>query len=1301
MSTKRFHWLSTPGLFLILLLVVVPTMASSNMDVAAPGLPREGSGKEPVFLHLKAGTFDPLKTALSLPSRLSYTSGDAQAVDTVIVQFSGPVKSEWKEAVVSTGGRLGGYLPDYAFLVHLDAQAREDVRALPFVRWVGPYQPGYKLAPDVDYGDVRSYRIILASWAEQTAAQKALDALEIGAQRADRGFVAVLRGDQLDQVARLADVIWIEPLYLQRAFNDVGGGTIMGGTTAWSSGYTGDSVTVAIADTGLDTGVAGTIHQDFSGRVLDIHISSWPVLDADWGGGCIPTNSGADDGAADRDSGHGTHVAGSVAGNGARSSGQIKGLGFDATVTFQAVEQFTAWPSACAEGDGYYLSGIPYDVRDLLNEAYGWGARIHNDSWGGGEYGVYDIQAADFDDFIHQHPDMTVVVAAGNAGTDGDSDGYVDEDSLSSPGTAKNVITVGASDNERDTGGYNPLGPCWTWGNCWSSYYPTNPTKDDRISDSREELAAFSSRGPMADGRIKPDVVAPGTNILSTRSSLATSDGWGPYNQYYMYMGGTSMASPLTAGAAAVVREYYMEGEAHANPSAALIKATLINSAVDISGYGNSSEEAGQPIPNNHEGWGRVNVAAATTPGSRWFVDNTTGVGTGATQAYEFFVGTGQAFKTSLVWSDTPGPGAGGKALVNDLDLRVTAPDGTTQYWGNYFSGGWSQTGGSADRYNNVENVYIASPSSGTWTVEVIGQNVPQGPQPFALVVNGNLSQEQLAVTGIAPTRARNNANLTGAVISGSGFESGAQAHLIRGGAVITGTNLVTDPDVDTITADFDLNGATPGLWDVRVTNPSTLSDTLENGFLVIDSALPDLTVSNSATESSVEAGNLLTYTISIVNTGYVTATGVVFTDSLPGSAAFWNLSPACVGGTVSLLGGFACQISGGSLGAGEGIVYTLVVSVSNTAKGTLVNQVVAGSTEQDAFLDDNTDEASVAVSSGTTLIYLPVVTRGWPPIPATPVLRAISNPGGDGDYAVSWNSADKAETYTLQEDDNASFSSPTNRYAGSGTSWSAVGKTVATYYYRVKANNSFGSSAWSNTESVIVRPPLPSKLYPTKDATVLQAAPSQNFGSTYDMWTGYDHCDGTKISRSLVQFDVSAIPPGTAISGARLHLYLMGSCDSSNRTHTITVYRTKSSWSSSTVTWKNKPDYGAAYGSAAVKSRTWGWYSFDVSDLVRGWVDRDFSNYGMTLRGPEGSGSGSAVLKFFTLNRSGTSYDPYLSFTYTGMAASDAGAPEAEGPVVPTECGPSVKDALGAVPSVSGGSPSGFAEMTACRSDQ
>ncbi|MCL5998850.1 MAG: S8 family serine peptidase [Chloroflexi bacterium] len=709
------------------------TQKQASRDVAGPAQQESESPK----IYLAQFTLDPLQQLPQLPAGLAFTAEEAATSGVYILQFQGPVLPEWKKAVMEAGAQLGDYLPDYAFLARIDDQAKAKIQALPFVRWVGVYQPGYKFMSSAVTGEARSYRVMFAPWADMTAAEAALKGVSTSVRAFGAGFAAVLDDAQVSRVAHMADVVWIEPYYLQRLYNDVGGGTIMSATRAWSNGYNGSGMTIAVADTGLDTGITTTIHQDFAGRVT--HLSSWPVQYANYGSGCETSNVGANDGAADTESGHGTHVAGSVAGSGARSSGQYKGLAYAANITFQAVEQYTTWTSPNATcPNGRYLTGIPDDVRDLLAEVYGWGARVQNDSWGGGTYGVYDQQASYFDDFVFQHKDMAVVVAAGNDGRDTTLDGYVDGGTVSSPGTSKNVIVIGASENERASGGYNPGGACSTYYTCWGSYFPTNPTRNDPLSNSREHMAAFSSRGPMNDGRIKPDLVAPGTNILSVRSSQASEQGWGAFNQYYMYMGGTSMASPLSAGAATLVREFYVESQNVISPSAALIKATLINTAVDISGYGNSSYEAGQPIPNSHEGWGRIDVGAATTPGTRQFVDEATGVTTGITKTYIFSVSSPiKPLKISLVWSDYAGAANVLPALVNDLNLRVTAPNNTV-YLGNVFSGGWSQTGGSPDTRNNVENVYVQSPAAGQWKIEVIGQNVPQGPQPFALVIDGD-----------------------------------------------------------------------------------------------------------------------------------------------------------------------------------------------------------------------------------------------------------------------------------------------------------------------------------------------------------------------------------------------------------------------------------------------------------------------------------------------------------------------------------------------------------------------------------
>lgn len=101
--------------------------------------------------------------------------------------------------------------------------------------------------------------------------------------------------------------------------------------------------------------------------------------------------------------------------------------------------------------------------------------------------------------------------------------------------------------------------------------------------------------------------------------------------------------------------------------------------------------------------------------------------------------------------------------------------------------------------------------------------------------------------------------------------------------------------------------------------------------------------------------------------------------------------------------------------------------------------------------------------------VFLPAALNNAGPPASAPVLDDIANPDGNGDYTVSWSAVERAINYTLQEDDNPGFSSPTTRYFGSDTSRTITGKSVGTYYYRVMASNDLGSSDWSEVKSVEV----------------------------------------------------------------------------------------------------------------------------------------------------------------------------------------------------------------------------------------
>jgi serine protease AprX len=244
-------------------------------------------------------------------------------------------------------------------------------------------------------------------------------------------------------------------------------------------------------------------------------------------------------------------------------------------------------------------------------------------------------------------------------------------------------------------------------------------------------VVPFSSRGPTLDGRAKPDVVAPGTWILSTKSTMLspTATGWKPFpsSSKYFYMGGTSMATPLTAGAVAALRQHLRRDRGVPTPSAALIKALVIAGATRLPGTA-----ADGTVLDSHQGFGRVDVAAVARPpdGVSVRLRQNRSVVTGQSRRTTITVREAtQPLRVVLAYSDYPG-----ERLVNNLNLIVTGPDGTT-HAGNQAEGGPPVL----DTTNNVEVVQVSVPATGEWTIDVVGSNVPQGPQRYALVVRGAL----------------------------------------------------------------------------------------------------------------------------------------------------------------------------------------------------------------------------------------------------------------------------------------------------------------------------------------------------------------------------------------------------------------------------------------------------------------------------------------------------------------------------------------------------------------------------------
>ena len=745
-------------------------LAAAILLLFSWGTPSRAAQQDPQPIRLQAGTFVPAAgESLAISPDLALAEVPVGSDGYYIVQFNGPTQEAWKDQVIGMGGELLAYLPENAFKVRMNPALAARVAGLRTVAWVGVFQPAYKISPSIDQNarNLLQVRVESGADAEQAAAAVAAGGAVVLARDNDLMLVAAEPG-QVTGIAQVVDVAWIEQFIIPEKHNDSGAGVIVGTNIANANGYDGSTQIAAVADTGIGGGTAATAHPDIpSSRVTAVY--NWPGSAGD----CFQTLT--NDGAIDVDSGHGTHTAASVLSDGG-VGGKGKGSAPAAHLVFQATENWATITTNCQlfggyPPSGYFLTGLPSDLRNLYQQAYSDGARVHSNSWGSAVAGDYTNNSANTDDFIWTHRDMTITFSAGNSGADANNNGVVDNDSIGAPATAKNVITVGASENQRadgfpcDTGlsytstdayqsgqtcssmgGQNLLGTGTRWG------FTAVPLSTDPTAGNQEQMASFSSRGPTDDGRIKPDVVAPGSWILSgysgqyrrgyggstnPQNGLYQYDGWGmPLNGDYKWMGGTSMSNPIAAGAATVVRDFYQKSASH-NASAALVKATIINSAVDMLDENNDGANDNDfPIPNVHEGWGRVNAAVATD-GSHLYVDNTAGIGTSGSENYNYTVAGGQPFKVTLVWSDYPSTQAAGLNLVNNLNLVVTAPGGAV-YRGNVFSGGWSTTGGSADTINNVENVYVQSAAAGTWSVSVQGDNVPNGPQPFAVVIDGS-----------------------------------------------------------------------------------------------------------------------------------------------------------------------------------------------------------------------------------------------------------------------------------------------------------------------------------------------------------------------------------------------------------------------------------------------------------------------------------------------------------------------------------------------------------------------------------
>ena len=234
----------------------------------------------------------------------------------------------------------------------------------------------------------------------------------------------------------------------------------------------------------------------------------------------------------------------------------------------------------------------------------------------------------------------------------------------------------------------------------------------------------------------------------------------------------------------------------------------------------------------------------------------------------------------------------------------------------------------------------------------------------------------------------------------------------------------------------------------------------------------PDVSILKEVIGIALKPGDRITFTLTIANLGNAVAARTVVTDTLPAQVLTPTYASTLVitptGGSI-VLPNMAWNVQ--MLPAGASGVITIYGQIDPAlpAIRSFANSATIWDPE-DVTPGNNTSRVTV----GAQKVHLPLVTKLWPPIPDAPLLNGISNPDGDGNYTVTWSAAARATAYVLQEDDSASFPSPTTLYAGPNTTHAVTDRSVSTWWYRVRASNAYGTSPWSTPQSVVVQPPTP-----------------------------------------------------------------------------------------------------------------------------------------------------------------------------------------------------------------------------------